>query len=241
MDKNCEIVKDLIPLVADNIASEESKKFVENHCETCDDCKKELWIAKQDIKTEISDSAENQVWDNINKIQKKKKIKKIINVSVIAVLVIVIGVFTVFFINNTREKSSMEEYFGKELTSEYNKGYSSADKKEVEPLIKQINKALNFVGSEKEAKKKFGELWSLCSYDIDENTKPGDYKVNAEFSLNTVKLYNDVGYLWFDYSKEVINKKTSESVDGSSDIPVRLSIAKDDNNEWTVITYKEAP
>ena len=241
MDKNCEIVKDLIPLVADNIASEESKKFVENHCETCDECKKELWIAKQDIKTEISDLAENQVWDNINKIQKKKKIKKIINVSVIAVLVIVIGVFTVFFINNTREKSSMEKYFGKELTSEYNKGYSSDDEKEVEPLVKQINKALNFVGREKEAKKKFGELWVLSYNDMDENTKSGDYKVNAEFSLNTVKLYNDVGYLWFDYSKEVVNKNTGESVDGSSDIPVRLSIAKDDNNEWLVITYKEAP
>ena len=42
-------------------------------------------------------------------------------------------------------------------------------------------------------------------------------------------------------AKEVVNKKTGESVDGSSDIPVRLSIAKDDNNEWTVITYKEAP
>ena len=241
MDRNCEIVKDLIPLVADNIASEESKKFVENHCETCDECKKELWIAKQDIKTEISDLAENQVWDNINKIQKKKKIKKIINVSVIAVLVIVIGVFTVFFINNTREKSSMEKYFGKELTSEYNKCYFSDDEKEVEPLVKQINKALNFVGSEKEAKKKFGKLWTLSYNDMDENTKPGDYKVNAEFSLNTVKLYNDVGYLWFDYSKEIVNKKTGESVDGSSDIPVRLSIAKDDNNEWTVITYKEAP
>lgn len=241
MDKNCEIVKDLIPLVADNIASEESKKFVENHCETCDECKKELWIAKQDIKTEISDLAENQVRDNINKIQKKKKIKKIINVSVIAVLVIVIGVFTVFFINNTREKSYMEEYFGKELTSEYNKGYSSADEKEVEPLVKQINKALNFVGSEKEAKKQFGELWSLCSYDMDKNTKPGDYKVNAEFSLNTVKLYNDVGYLWFDYSKEVIDKTTGECVEGSADIPVRLSIAKDDNNEWLVISEKEAP
>ena len=181
------------------------------------------------------------MWDNINKIQKKKKIKKIINVSVIAVLVIVIGVFTVFFINNTREKSYMEEYFGKELTSEYNKGYSSADEKEVEPLVKQINKALNFVGSEKEAKKQFGELWSLCSYDMDKNTKPGDYKVNAEFSLNTVKLYNDVGYLWFDYSKEVIDKTTGECVEGSADIPVRLSIAKDDNNEWLVISEKEAP
>lgn len=135
----------------------------------------------------------------------------------------------------------MEEYFGKELTSEYNKGYSSADEKEVEPLVKQINKALNFVGSEKEAKKQFGELWSLCSYDMDKNTKPGDYKVNAEFSLNTVKLYNDVGYLWFDYSKEVIDKTTGECVEGSADIPVRLSIAKDDNNEWLVISEKEAP
>ncbi len=241
MDKNCEIVKDLIPLVADNIASEESKEFVENHCETCNECKKELWIAKQDIKTEKSDLTENQVWDNINKIQKKKKIKKIFNVSVIAILVIVIGVFTVIFIDNTREKSSMEKYFGKEITSEYNKGYSSADKKEVEPLVKQINKALNFVGSEKDAKKKLGELWTLSYNDIDENTKPGDYKVKAEFSLNTVKLYNDVGYLWFDYSKEVINKKTGESVDGSANIPVRLSIAKNDNNEWTVITKKELP
>lgn len=241
MDKNCEIVKDLIPLVADNIASEESKEFVENHCETCNECKKELWIAKQDIKTEKSDLTENQVWDNINKIQKKKKIKKIFNVSVIAILVIVIGVFTVIFIDNTREKSSMEEYFGKELTSEYNKGYSSADEKEVEPLVKQIINALNFVGSEKEAKKKLGELWTLSYNDIDENTKPGDYKVKAEFSLNTVKLYNDVGYLWFDYSKEVINKKTGESVDGSANIPVRLSIAKNDNNEWTVITKKELP
>ena len=75
MDKNCEIVRDLIPLVADDIASEESKKFVENHCETCDECKKELWIAKQDIKTEISDLSENQVWENIEKSQRKKKIK----------------------------------------------------------------------------------------------------------------------------------------------------------------------
>lgn len=241
MGKNCEIVKDLIPLVADNIASEESKKFVENHCETCDECKKELWIARQDIKTEKSNLAENQVWDNINKIQKKKKIKKIINVSVIAVLVIVIGVFTVIFIDNTREKSSMEEYFGKELTSEYNKGYSSSDAEKVKSVTKQIINALNFVGSEKDAKKKFGELWVLSYNDIDENTKPGDYKVNAEFLLNTVKLYNDIGYLWFDYSKEVINKKTGESVDGSGDIPVRLSIAKNDKDEWTVITYKEAP
>lgn len=38
--KNCEIVRDLLPLVAENMASEESKAFVNTHLETCEDCKK---------------------------------------------------------------------------------------------------------------------------------------------------------------------------------------------------------
>jgi hypothetical protein len=36
---NCEVVKDLIPLVNDDVASEESKKIVNNHCESCGDCR----------------------------------------------------------------------------------------------------------------------------------------------------------------------------------------------------------
>lgn len=240
MDKNCDIVRDLIPLVADDIASENSKMFVEKHCETCNECKKELWIARQDIATEKSETVENEVMENISKMQKKEKVKKIINVSLIAILLIVIGVFTAFFIDNTREKSYMEEYFGKELISEYNNGYSPADEKEVEPLMKKINNALNFVGTEKQAEKQFGELHSLCTY-LEDNKKSSDYKVNAKVTLNTVKIYNDVGCLWFDYSKEVIDKTTGECVEGSADIPVRLSIAKNNNDEWLVISEKEAP
>lgn len=36
---NCDIIKDLIPLVNDDVASEESKKIVNNHCESCSDCR----------------------------------------------------------------------------------------------------------------------------------------------------------------------------------------------------------
>ena len=116
MDKNCEIVKDLIPLVADNIASEESKKFVENHCETCDDCKKELWIAKQDIKTEISDSAENQVWEDIEKSQRKKKIKRTVEIFVIAILVITVGILGVICFNDIKQSkpNMLEHHFLKD-------------------------------------------------------------------------------------------------------------------------------
>ena len=38
--KNCEIVKDLLPLVAEDMASESTKEYVNTHLETCADCKK---------------------------------------------------------------------------------------------------------------------------------------------------------------------------------------------------------
>lgn len=40
MNKECAIVQNLIPLVNDEVTSDESKKFVLKHCEYCQDCKK---------------------------------------------------------------------------------------------------------------------------------------------------------------------------------------------------------
>ncbi len=39
---HCDVVKDLIPLVNDGVASDESRKTVYDHCESCGDCKKLL-------------------------------------------------------------------------------------------------------------------------------------------------------------------------------------------------------
>lgn len=39
MSKECGIVRDLIPLVNDGVASQESQEFVETHCLTCSDCR----------------------------------------------------------------------------------------------------------------------------------------------------------------------------------------------------------
>ena len=38
MNKDCEIIKDLIPLYVDGVCSEESKAKVEEHIEHCPDC-----------------------------------------------------------------------------------------------------------------------------------------------------------------------------------------------------------
>ena len=36
---NCDIVKDLLPLYADDVCSGESRKAVEEHLNSCPDCK----------------------------------------------------------------------------------------------------------------------------------------------------------------------------------------------------------
>ncbi|NMD43075.1 MAG: hypothetical protein GYA86_07185, partial [Firmicutes bacterium] len=39
---DCEVIRDLIPLVNDDVASEESKRVVNAHCERCGDCRRLL-------------------------------------------------------------------------------------------------------------------------------------------------------------------------------------------------------
>ena len=50
--KDCGIVKDLLPLIAENMASEESTAFVKNHLETCEDCRKAFEEMKTPVETE---------------------------------------------------------------------------------------------------------------------------------------------------------------------------------------------
>lgn len=52
--KDCEIVKDLLPLVAEDMASESSKDFVNRHLETCADCKKAYDALKTPVQTDTA-------------------------------------------------------------------------------------------------------------------------------------------------------------------------------------------
>ena len=46
MSKNCDMIKDLLPLYADDVCSEESRKAVEEHINSCPDCKAELELSQ---------------------------------------------------------------------------------------------------------------------------------------------------------------------------------------------------
>ena len=47
MDISCDIIRDLLPLYAEDLVSEDSRKLVDEHLCTCDPCTKQLGILKK--------------------------------------------------------------------------------------------------------------------------------------------------------------------------------------------------
>ena len=49
MNIKCEVVRDLLPLYVDGVASEESCTLIEEHLKECEDCKEYLKLLQEDI------------------------------------------------------------------------------------------------------------------------------------------------------------------------------------------------
>ena len=74
-NKNCNLIKDLLPLYIENLLSIESENIVKNHLENCEECREELIILKENDSIQIEIS-ENKIEQNgeklLNKIKKSQ-------------------------------------------------------------------------------------------------------------------------------------------------------------------------
>ena len=131
MMKNCNIVKDLIPLYKEDLLSDESKIFVENHLKTCRDCEN---LLKDQIKIE---NTEIKPLDFV-----EKKIKKETRYFTLAVLALLgsILIFIISYLNTPRhieyEKGLYKVYRSDEIyTVEFNDRVSGIDYTDTEDAI----------------------------------------------------------------------------------------------------------
>nr|WP_157885496.1 zf-HC2 domain-containing protein [Anaerococcus mediterraneensis] len=129
--KNCNIVKDLIPLYKEDLLSDESKIFVENHLKTCRDCEN---LLKDQIKIE---NTEIKPLDFV-----EKKIKKETRYFTLAVLALLgsILIFIISYLNTPRhieyEKGLYKVYRSDEIyTVEFNDKVSGIDYTDTEDAI----------------------------------------------------------------------------------------------------------
>ena len=89
MKNECGIIRDLLPLYAENIASDDTVEFVEEHLKTCEACREEYGR----IKEHKTVQADTDVAPLI-KLRKKMRAKKIQTVAVTVILVIALLVST---------------------------------------------------------------------------------------------------------------------------------------------------
>lgn len=69
MDISCDIIRDLLPLYAENLVSEDSRKLVDEHLCTCDPCTKQLGILKKaaQLPIEVETTSLKRVEDTIRR------------------------------------------------------------------------------------------------------------------------------------------------------------------------------
>lgn len=93
---NCNIIKDLIPLCIDGVASEDSMKCVEEHIQTCEDCRHQMELMKRSIA--VPDEKEVRMKEAEGFKKMKKSILMGLVIAVCVTLVLSVGGFTAYAI-----------------------------------------------------------------------------------------------------------------------------------------------
>ncbi|MGG7214160.1 zf-HC2 domain-containing protein [Clostridium nigeriense] len=94
---SCRIIEDLLPLYVDGVCSEESKKYIESHISTCEECHKKLEemkysIPKSEIQNNIDDGAMLKKLSDTWKAKTKLNIKS----SIFCIIIYVLTIGTLF-------------------------------------------------------------------------------------------------------------------------------------------------
>lgn len=75
MNYPCNLIRDLIPLYIDKVCSKESEEIIQQHLDSCSDCKSYLQsISNTDKKLELYESSENNY--DFQKVSSLRAVKK---------------------------------------------------------------------------------------------------------------------------------------------------------------------
>ncbi len=105
MNNKCDIIKDLLPLYAENMCSDDSRQAVAEHIAECESCRNEL----KKINTDVAIQADSDV-SMFKRIKKRARIEKVV-ISIVSIVFVLSALwFAQFFLINTDCTMSYEKY-----------------------------------------------------------------------------------------------------------------------------------
>lgn len=202
--KNCELIRDLLPLYADGVCSELSKKTVAEHLAECKECSAEL----RKMNRKISIEADRDI-SAIKKIKKRMRLAKVAVITIAAVLAAA-GLFGGFIWATTDctmdyEKYNIAENVHVEEDSEGKlwlcmKGKAAAYSSFVWPTISDTDG--NHFGTDQPFNKdkkagrgytlKMFRIAKLIPWSVNSYEERIEVKLNDDSPINYVFYYDDV-------------------------------------------------
>ncbi len=107
-NKDCNLVKDLLPNYIDKVTSNETNIFMEEHLKNCDECRKSFENMLEEIKTDYK-SDNNKKINIFRKVNNKIMLLKTI-ILIIILILIIIFIRKLAIINNIENIASKTDY-----------------------------------------------------------------------------------------------------------------------------------
>ena len=129
---SCEIIQDLLPLYCDGVCSEESKKVILSHIQTCETCREELRVMNLPVNLE-EDTVEIKAAEAASKAWKKNK-RKAFRTGIILAAVLVAIAAAVFFGSHYAQTANLDDIAGLKYQLE---SYSEAEHVNVHSILQK--------------------------------------------------------------------------------------------------------
>ena len=105
MEKNCDLIKDLLPLYADEVCSEESRKAVAEHISGCSTCRSMLEKMSKQLVVNVNNDI-----GTLKRIKRRIWIERIVIGLIAAGVLITGGWLGGFYVFNTEQTMDYEKY-----------------------------------------------------------------------------------------------------------------------------------
>lgn len=242
MKRECNIVRDILPLYLEDMVSEDTADFVNEHLIKCAECSAEFEAMKADEKMDrvgIETSEQRKHDANAlitikKKLRKRKWIAVAITAGCLLAAVVLLHLFPIYRIAQVGGTS----YFSGSEISKLAYIGSISDRAEVQSVLRLADKA--FGDTQHTRVENEQEYGLLARY----STSSDQYR-DVAFNEHSLELWSahldeDAGWIWVYYSSESFRHDGS-TARGSWQIPSLWKVEKNDRGEWVVVQIREHP
>lgn len=244
MKQECSIVRDLLPLYAEEMTEAETAAFVKNHLQQCPDCASALESLKKEMpeqnkQTSAPEPEMPQLEAALKALRRRFRKKLLRALSLLAAILVTLAVLLHFFpvYRLVRLSGTHSYYTAKELAMVISIG-SKADRAEAQAVLRQADAAFQ---EHRHTREENQQTYGLLSrYASHSDSYPDVAFVNHSLELWSAHLGENEGYLWVYYSCEAFDH-AGNRVHGSANVESLWRVEKDAEGQWKVVQIREHP